>query len=286
MTELFDLALSFFIESGLRGSFNGVRADLALAQCGLPAGSRQEIAALVADERLDCVFANVDLNPHIKRMPELGRNKQLELLDTEGLETICLYPTRLVLREAVADEWLRDKPFSRAMLLGEAQLNYAAFDLAVLGRYRMDPRFDLTFQDYVGTMCVTSAAYEDDAFPDRDKISVQSFGLGFDEDDLPYVVAFNRYLANLTPEHQQSWNSFRTEKPVRISDPYYRSAIIGDFWSNRSIRHAISEEMRLINALALSSVGRSLFRRLLTSDLPFDLSAFLVPSAENLIYLC
>jgi hypothetical protein len=227
------------------------------------------------------VFASVDLNPHIKRMPELKPAAQLELLATEHLETICLYPTRSVLAELVDREALRDEPFSRAMLLGAAQLNYEAFDLAVLGRYRADPRYSVNFEDYVGSMSVTGAAYEDDAFPDRDKISVQSFGLGFDDDGLPYVVAFYRYLANLTPEHQQLWNSYRVEQHVQICEPYYRSAIIGDFWTNRSVRYAISEEMRLINEIAEAIAGKPLFRQLLTSELPFDLSAFLVPSADN-----
>lgn len=278
---LFEQVLAFFLRSGLDGSFNGIRADQALEACGFSHESRNAIADLVTNGRVDCVFANVDLNPHIKRMPELPQKEQLALLATQQLNTICLYPSRSVLAEVVDRDALRDEPFSRAMLLGEAQLSYVGFDLAVLGRYRMDPRFDVTFEDYVGSMCVTNAAYEDDAFPDRDKISVQSFGLGFDDEGLPYVVAFHRYLANLTPEHQQYWNSYRVEHAVLICEPYYRSAIIGDFWTNKSIRYAISEEMRLINEMAEAAVGTALFRQLLTSELPFDLSAFLVPSTDS-----
>lgn len=281
VTALFDLALAFFVESGMRGSFNGIRADQALEECGLSPGSREPIAALVAEGHLDCIFASVDLNPHIKRMPELKRTTQLKLLATEPMETICLYPARPVLAEVVDRDALRDQPFSRAMLLGAAQLEFDAFDLAVLGRYRMDPRYNVTFEDYVGRMNVSNTAFEDEAFPDRDKISVQSFGLGFDDEELPYVVAFYRYLANLTPEHQQLWNSYRAEQRVRICEPYYRSAIVGDFWENKSVRYAISEEMRLINEMAEASVGKPLFRQLLTSELPFDLSAFLVPSTDS-----
>jgi hypothetical protein len=47
---------------------------------------------------------------------------------------------------------------------------------------------------------------------------------------------------------------------VRISEPYFRSSIEGQFWKNRSVRYAIVEEMRLIRALSEAIWGRSLFR--------------------------
>lgn len=76
MTNVSDLTLAFFLDSGMRGSFNGIRADQALEICGPSPDSRDTIAALVAEGRIDCVFGNIDLNPHIKRMPELERSKQ------------------------------------------------------------------------------------------------------------------------------------------------------------------------------------------------------------------
>ena len=67
-----------------------------------------------------------------------------------------------------------------------------------------------------------------------------------------------------------------------MCEPYFQSAVIGEWWENRSVRHAIQEEIRLINEMAIAAFSRRLFRREMTDDLPFDLSAFLVPSSENL----
>lgn len=279
-SDLENFVKAFFLRSAETGSFNGVRARDALIACGSSDLSRDPIARLVAADRIDCIFSRNDPNPHIKRMPERDRATQLALLQDEPLDTFCLYPSRSSLTEAVGDMY-RDEPFSRALALGAAQLDFTAFDLAALGRYRSDPRYNVTFQDYVGDMSVTNQAYEDEAFPGRDKISVQSFGLGFDEEAMPYVVVFNRYLANLTPEHQQYWNSFKVDQPVKMCSPYFQSSIVGDWWDNLSVRHAISEEMRLINEMAIAITGKPLFRLLLTDNLPFDLSAFLVPSTDN-----
>lgn len=281
MTKLLDHVLQSYIASAEKGSFNGIRADLALLSCGLDLGSVGEIAALVESRGIDCVFGNVDLNPYIKRLPAQLPEDQIELLNSETLESVCLYPTADILTREAGIETYQNSPFSRALLLGGAQLEYVGFELAVLGRYRSDPRFKLIFEDYVGTMSVTGTSYQDETFPYRDKISIQSFGLGFDDDGLPHVVAFLRYLTNLTPEHQQYWNSFRTSRKVLICEPYYRASIIGDFWSNRSVRHAIEEEMRLINEMAMAAFGNPIFRQLLSPALPFDLSSFLVPSTDN-----
>ena len=273
--------LDFFLESARKESFNGILASQALKECEVPELSRDPIEILVESRRIDCIFARNDLNPYIKRLPELDVATQLDWMRQESLDSFCLYPTRSVLCEAVGSDDFRDKPFSRMMMLGEPQLSFVAFDLAVLGRYRDDPRFSVSFEDYSGRMSVTGTAFEDADFLERDKISVQSFGLGLDKDTLPYVIVFYRYLANLTAEHQQYWNSFRVDRKVTMCEPYFRASIIGDFWKNRSVRNAIAKEMELINAACQEIVGKSLFRQTLTPEFPVDLSAFLVPSTEN-----
>ena len=117
--------------------------------------------------------------------------------------------------------------------------------------------------------------------PERDKVSLQTFGLGFDEQRNPYVIVYLRYLAGLSAEHQQYWNSYLASGDVRMSEPYFRSSIEGKFWANRSVRHAIAEEMRLIRALTEAIWGRSLFRAPPEGDIPIGLTSFLRPTAEN-----
>jgi len=66
-----------------------------------------------------------------------------------------------------------------------------------------------------------------------------------------------------------------------MSEPYFRSSIEGQFWKNRSVRHAIVEEMRLIRALSEAIWGRSLFRAPPEGGVPIGLTTFLRPTAEN-----
>jgi hypothetical protein len=68
---------------------------------------------------------------------------------------------------------------------------------------------------------------------------------------------------------------------VRVSEPYFRSSIEGQFWKNRSVRYAIVEEMRLIRALSEAIWGRSLFRAPPEGGVPIGLTTFLRPTAEN-----
>jgi hypothetical protein len=207
-------------------------------------------------------------------------DKQLQLIDSEAPTTFCLYPTPKILAETVSPTEFADRPFSRALLLGAAQLEFVTFELGVLGRYRNDPRYVLNFHDYMGEMYISDEYYRAIDVLERDKIAVKTFGLAIDNNLVPHIVVFYRYLADLTPEHQQYWNSFRS-KQVPMCEQYFQSSVIGEWWENRSIRHAIQEEIRLVNEMATAAFKRRLFRLDLTDDLPFDLSAFLVPSSES-----
>jgi hypothetical protein len=55
----------------------------------------------------------------------------------------------------------------------------------------------------MGWMSVTNEFFGDAQHPERDKVSLQSFGLGFDDQRNPYVIVHLRYLAGLSAEHQQ-----------------------------------------------------------------------------------
>jgi hypothetical protein len=153
--------------------------------------------------------------------------------------------------------------------------------MGALERYVADPRYDVRFDDYMGSMSVANEFFGDVQHPERDKVSLQSFGLGFDDQRNPYVIVYLRYLAGLSAEHQQYWNSYLGRGDVRMSEPYFRSSIQGEFGKNRSVRHAIVEEMRLIRALTEAIWGRSLFRAPPEGGVPIGLTTFLRPTAEN-----
>jgi hypothetical protein len=280
-TSLLNAIVSAFIESANRDGFNGVVASALMSLQSDTEELRADLATLIRDGKVTAVFSRVSLNMHIKRLPDMAIERQLVLLASEPLEDFCLYPTALAVRARADLSAWRDRPFSQALLLAEPQLAFRAFDMGALERYVADPRYLVHFEDYMGTMSIANDFFADEQYPERDKVSLQTFGLGFDEQHNPYTIVFLRYLAGLSPEHQQYWNSYLASAGVRMSEPYFRSSIEGQFWKNRSVRYAIAEEMRFIRALTEAIWGRSLFRAAPAGDVPIGLTSFLRPTAEN-----
>jgi len=278
---LLDAIVSAFIESAKRDNFNGIVASALLAVQSNPEMLRAELSALIQHGRVTAVFSCLSVNMHIKRFPDIPVEEQLKLLTGELLNAFCIYPTASAVQARVDLSAWQDRPFSKALLLAEPQLAFRAFDMGALERYFADPRYIVHFEDYMGTMSIANDFFMDEQHPERDKVSLQTFGLGFDEKRNPCTIVYLRYLAGLSAEHQQYWNSYLANGDVRMSEPYFRSSIKGEFWTNRSVRYAITEEMRLIQALSEAIWGRSLFRVSPEGDVPIGLSSFLRPTAEN-----
>ncbi|WP_434729529.1 hypothetical protein [Rhizobium binae] len=270
-----------FIASAERDGFNGVPASLLLKAVQDEQALRDALAEMVEGGQITAVFSSQADNMHIKRFPDRPIAEQLEMLKTEPFAGTCLYPTAPVVESRTDVSQWQNRPFTQDLLLVAPQLGYRAFELGVLERYVSDPRYVIHFADYMGRMSIGDEAHADKHHPDRDKIYLKSFGLGFDPDRRPFVVAFLRYLSTLTPEHQQYWNSYAADGDIRMSEPYFRSSVEGNFWSNRSLRQAIVEEMRLIHELSTAIWGRSLFRKPPKGDVPIGLTSFLRPTREN-----
>ncbi|MCT7376350.1 hypothetical protein [Chelativorans salis] len=279
--HLLNAITSSFIASTERDGFNGVIASTLSRIEEEPERLRNVLAGLITDGSITAVFARTSVNMHIKRFPDLPIPRQLELLRSEDLADFSLYPTEAEVRRRVDLSAWHDRPFSKALLLAEPQLAFRAFDMGALERYVSDPRYKVHFADYMGRMSITDDFFTSEQHPERDKVSLQTFGLGFDAQRTPYTIVFLRYLAGLSAEHQQYWNSYLASNDVRMSEPYYRSSIEGEFWKNRSVRYAITEEMRLIRTLSEAIWGQSLFRASTEGDIPIGLTSFLRPTAEN-----
>lgn len=272
---------SSFVASAERDDFNGTVASTLLRIESKPERLRSALAELIADDKITAAFARTSVNMHIKRLPDLQIPEQLELLHSEELKAFSLYPTETEVRRRVDLSAWHDRPFSKALLLAEPQLAFRAFDTGALERYVADPRYTVHFADYMGRMSITDDFFTSEQHPERAKVSLQTFGLGFDAQRIPYIIVYLRYLAGLSAEHQQYWNSYLASGDVRMSKPYYRSSIEGEFWENRSVRYAITEEMRLIRALSKVIWGQSLFRASAEGDIPIGLTSFLRPTSDN-----
>lgn len=279
--RILDAIVSSFVASAERNGFNGIVASNLLSVEEQPEILRGALSDLISHGSITAVFSRNSVNIHIKRFPDLPLQRQIELLHSEEFSTFSLYPTETEVRRRVDLSAWHDRPFSRALLLAEPQLAYRAFDMGALERYVADPRYVVHFADYMGRMSITDDFFASEQHPERDKVALQTFGLGFDTQGTPFTIVYLRYLAGLSAEHQQYWNSYLASAEVRMSEPYYRSSIEGVFWENRSVRYAISEEMRLIRTLSEAIWGRSLFRFHTEGDIPISLTSFLRPTAEN-----
>lgn len=281
INELAEAIARPFIASAERDGFNGVVASSLLRILGEPESLKEAISALILDGRVSAVFSRTSVNMHIKRLPDLPIPRQIEYLTIETLDAMCLYPSGSEVEKHVSLEKWHDRPFSKALLLGAPQLTFRAFDMGALERYVADPRYFFEFNDYMGSMSINDEYFWDDEHLERDKISLQTFGLGFDANRVPHSVVFLRYLAGLSAEHQQYWQSYLVSHDVRMCKPYFQSSILGEWWENRSIRYAIAEEMRLVQELSETIWGQSIFRSNNEGDVPISLTSFLRPTADN-----
>jgi hypothetical protein len=226
-----------YIESAKADSFNGLVAAALLYIENNEVRLRSHLGQLVSDGRISCVFSRHDPNMHIKRFPDLPIERQLGLLESEALDHFTTYPLAGEIERRIDVSSWHDRPSPRRW--SWAKRSWPSGLSAALERYRNDPRYLVHFSDYMGQMSIRDDAFGDENFPERDKVSLQTFGLGFRDELVPHLVVYLRYLSGLSPEHQRYWESFQVPDGVRMCPQYYQSSILGEFWKNRSIRYAI-----------------------------------------------
>jgi hypothetical protein len=270
-----------FINSG---DFNGLLLKALLnGLSDLDANvTREAVIECVKRGRITCAFASVSVNPHIKRLRDLPIDDQIKLLESEPAEVVCLYPCADVVREQRDVDEYNDRPFTKRLMLAAAQLDWEGFDLGVLERYQNDPRYHFNFYDHSGTLSISDSDGANANVPERDKVFLQSFGVGYAEDDTRLAVAFLRYLSDLSPEHQQYWNSFRHSGLVKLHPEYYRSSYLGEWPEYVSYIEAILTEMRLLNELTSGIWGGTLFRETYKDEQrPTGFTPFFRPTLKN-----
>ena len=165
----------------MSSDFNGILlCNLAKAVNKPWLDTQHHVAKLLQDEKITLSFYSHTGNPHIKRLPDLSVPEQLAKLNTETPDTVCAYPSTGVIR-AAADLSLYDtRPFTRRLALAEAQLTPIFFDLDVLDQYFRDPRYDFHFYDSKGRISITTEYYQSPEVRERDKVLLNSFGIGYD----------------------------------------------------------------------------------------------------------
>lgn len=271
--------LNFFTESS---DFNGIPVYDLSAEFGVSwVKMRDILSELLKGKRITLEFASHSVNPHIKRLPDLPLDQQLTKLFNEDPLSICAYPTSDVISGFVDISVYDARPFTRRLALAEPQLMPVFFNLEVLDRYYRDPRYRFKFDDYDGSISVTTEHYESQGFAERDKIYLKTFGIGYDSAHNRVVVVFLRYLFDLSPEHQQIWSVHVVQDKCTMNSDYERAGIHGCWPQYHSVYQAFLIEQLEINKLAQLIGKPSFFLKTFEENRPPEFIPMLRPTRKN-----
>ena len=214
------------------------------------------IKALINDDKVGAIFSDTDDNTHIIRLGIEPKEIQIIKLEKIDIHT-CLYPRPSHLEKVIDRSSYNNRPYVLELALGNPQLSYRSFDLSILEYYRNDPRYYYSNDDINGHISIRDAIGVEQ-MPQSDQVLLETFGFCYDENFNRAVAVFLRYLADLSPEHQQIWQTKELKSSYKLHPDYYRNNILGDWGERIPIFHAFVIEMWIINQMA-AAMGRPTF---------------------------
>jgi len=236
--------------------FNGIPIWNLLSTIGKEwAEIKPLIRDLIKSDSIRIIDEKTDINPNIIRIRFEPLETQLEKANADKPGYMCLYPTKSILKKTVNPSDYNSEPYKLRLALGEPQLSYVSFDLSVLEFYRNDPRYRYENDDIQGRIY-----YDDEQLSESDKAFLVTYGFAYDEYFDRAVAVFLRYLADLTPEHQQIWKAKELPDNFKLHPDYYRNTIIGDWGERTPICQAFLNELFIINRMCEAMGRPPLFR--------------------------
>lgn len=98
-----------------------------------------------------------------------------------------------------------------------------------------------------GFIGIKDEFYLDDSVPEADKISIQSFGKGYDSNGEEVVAVILAYLGRLSVEHQNYWSSYEIKEKCKLDADYVKTNFEAEWTDRVSIYRAFSKELEEIN---------------------------------------
>jgi len=244
----------FYLTSG---GFNGLPIRYIVQDFKLEETELKNILiSLIQEDKISLNFGDIHPNPHIKAFWEESKEKQIEKVKRSNLAYVCAYPSCSHLKEVVNPSKYQDRPFTLRLALGEPQLSFESFDLRVLEFYRNDPRYHYGNNNINGKIYVRDEC----SMPPSDEVFLQTFGFSYDSNLNRAVAVYLKYLSNLTPEHQQRWNTYILKGDYRLHPDYFKPSILGEFPEGMPIFSAFFEELHHINEMCKLIQRPPLFR--------------------------
>lgn len=280
--ELLEKVALFYLNSG---DFNGIPAATLVAQTEIEWSKLCDtMRELIEAGLVGVLFSDLELNTHVLRTGFPPKEVQISKLITRELHHTCIYPRPKFLEGFVDRSRYAGEPYTLCLALGEPQLAFRVFDLSILEFYRNDPRYWYRNDDLTGLISIHDEYYQTGQMPERDEILLETFGFAYDQDLHRAVAVFLRYLADLTPEHQQIWKAKEISGSYKLHPDYYRISIEGNWGRRVQIFVAFQKELYLINQMSKAMGRPLLFRRDFGEDganKPQKLSFLVRPTLEE-----
>ena len=286
----------FFIKSA---DFNGIPLrQISKEFCIDYESSIDILKELVVENKISIQSAT---NPHIIGFRHYPMESQLEVLEmaksikVEQLNfggivmtsektdyPICIYPSQDELNKKRNLTEFEYAYYSKQLALGEPQLVPRFFDIDVLERYYNDPRFDFKFDDYSGKISCKCDELYNPLVRKEDDVFIESFGIGFDENNNRLAVVYLRYLHNLTAEHQIYWKSKERKENCKVLEEYYQNTIAGSWNFSYSFFSAFLGELKCLNDLSKEIFQINLFNKTFENEeRPKEFTFFFTPTSKN-----
>lgn len=274
------MVCDFFVQSH---DFNGAPATHLVGLSGSTWPElRSQLARLIETRKVDLALASLHENPHIKRLSNLPVDTQLTGLAEESIGGICIYPSSDLMGTRPELRQYDDRPYTRRLALAEPQLQAAFFELNVLEKYFRDPRYRCYFGDSEGSISVQDEHYLSDQMSERDKVLLQTFGIGYDRGRNRVVAVFLRYLSSLSADHQQIWKAHEVPGHCTMNSDYERASIWGMWPEHHSVYQAFIQEQVEINKLSVMIGKPPLFKRTFEDyGRPIEFSPMLRPTLRS-----
>ena len=227
---------------------------------------------LINEESI-CIIANShDENPHIIRFGFVSKEKQIDyLLNYDGKETVCVYPSPVYLNEHRDVSNLILQPFKKMMALGFPQCKACYFNYDIINNYASDPRMNLKFNEYYGSID------SNDDIDDAKSIHLRTFGIGRMNETI-IIVSYPRYLQEMSTSNQFLWMSHRIEDESDCKTlKFYQDNQFRESWvSPNTVYSSILQEISNINELTIIAFNKPFFLKIYSkSDIPdFDILTF------------
>lgn len=196
-------------------------------------------------DRSQWVFENgqfkeiVEPGPHID-LWAYPKRKLLEKYDNSKVEDVGIY--------------------TKQLRLGGSQVEHRFFKRQVLDRYREDPRYDFSEYGSSGYFGIKDQFYLDENEPEKDKVSIQRFGYGYDSNGMGVVAVILVYLGGLSIKHQNYWRSFEIFERCKLDSDYVKTSFGAEITDRISIYRAFSQELEEINKICILINEPPLFR--------------------------